>query len=275
MTIRHIETGTDQLLCSVGAHVATITLNNPAKRNALGDELTPALRRMLIETEADPDVRVLVLTGAGGSFCAGGDIGGMGDTLSGGDATPDVDAMIRRLREGQETVSLKLFEFAKPTIAALPGPAAGAGMSIALACDLRVAAESAVIVPAFGRIGLSGDFGGSWFLSHLIGPGRAKEVYFTGRRIDAAEGAMLGLFNRVVPDDGLSDATWALAGELAQAAPVALRYMKENHNRARMCDLRTAMALEADRMIRSMMTEDHRAAARAFLEKTTPEFKGR
>lgn len=275
MTTRTIDTGTDQLLCTVTAHVATITLNNPEKRNALSDKLTPALRRMLVETESDPDVRVIVLTGAGGAFCAGGDIGGMGDTLAGGAETPDADAMIRRLRQGQEAVSLKLHEFAKPTIAALPGPAAGAGMSIALACDLRIAGHGGYLVPAFGRIGLSGDFGGSWFLTQLIGPGRAREIYFTGRRVPAEEAAALGLFNRVVPDDDLASEAAAMAGEIAAAAPVALRYMKENLNRALTGDLRGALAMEADRMIRAMLTDDHREGARAFMEKRAPKFTGR
>lgn len=273
MTTRHLDTGTGELLCSVTDHVATITLNNPAKRNALSDNLTPALRRMLVETEADTDVRVLVLTGAEGAFCAGGDVGGMGDTLTGGQA-PDADAMIARLRQAQETVSLKLHEFAKPTIAALPGAAAGAGMSIALACDMRIAGAAAFLAPAFGRIGLSGDFGGSWFLSRLIGPGRAKEIYFSSRRIDADEGAALGIFNRVVPDDQLMQATAGFAAELAAGPPIALRYMKENINRAATADLRTALTMEADRMIRTMLSDDHKGAARAFLEKRAPTFTG-
>jgi enoyl-CoA hydratase/carnithine racemase len=274
MTTRTLETGTEQVICTVTDHVATITLNNPSKRNALSDALTPALARMLTETERDPDVRVMILTGAGTAFCAGGDVGGMGDTLSGGSETGNADAMIRRLQQAQENVSLRLYEYAKPTIAALPGAAAGAGMSIALACDLRVAAHSALLVPAFGAIGLSGDFGGSWLLSQLIGPSRAKEIYFTGRRIGPKEGHDLGLFNRVVADDELQSAAAALAAELAAGPPIALRYMKENHNRARATDLRTALKMEADRMVRSMLTQDHRDAARAFLEKRKPDFKG-
>lgn len=275
MTTRTLETGTDLLHCTVTKHVAVITLNNPDKRNALSDGLTPALGRMLQETEADPDVRVLVLTGAGSAFCAGGDIGGMGTSLAGGSGTPDTEAMIRRLQTGQDNVSLRLYDFAKPTIAALPGAAAGAGMSIALACDLRVAAKNAVLVPAFGAIGLSGDFGGSWLLSRLIGPGRAKEVYFTGRRIPADECLALGVFNRVVPDDDLLPDTMMLADELAAAAPIALRYMKDNFNRGISTDFRTALRMEADRMIRSMMTEDHRAASKAFFDKRPPVFQGR
>lgn len=273
MTTRHLDTGTDELLCSVTDSVATITLNNPAKRNALSDNLTPALRRMLEETRDDPDVRVLVLTGADGAFCAGGDVGGMAETLSGGGA-PDADSMIARLREGQNSVSLALYTFPKPTIAALPGPAAGAGMSIALACDLRIASENAFLAPAFGAIGLSGDFGGSWYLSHLIGPGRAKEIYFSSRRIEASEAFRLGIFNRVVPDNKLAETTAYLAASLAEGPPIALSYMKENINRAATADLPTALDWEADRMIRSMLTEDHKGAARAFLEKRKPSFNG-
>ncbi len=274
MTTRHLDTGTDELLCSVTGHVATITLNRPEKRNALGDTLTPALRQALLETEADPDVRVLVLTGAAGAFCAGGDISGMGDNL-GGATPPRTDDMVRRLQHAQETVTLRLYDYVKPTIAALPGPAAGAGMSIALACDIRIASTSGCLVPAFGQIGLSGDFGGSWLLSRLIGPGRAKEVYFTGRRIKAEEGLELGLFNRVVAGEELEAACGALAGQIAAGAPIALRYMKENHNRAQATDLKSALAMEADRMIRTMRTEDHKRAVKAFFAKEKPVFEGR
>lgn len=276
MTTRVLETGTTDLLCSVTDHVATLTLNRPSKRNAFGDAMTAALREMLSQTEADPDVRVLVLTGAGDAFCGGGDVSGMGDNLGGDKPPATIDEMVRVLQQAQETISLRLYEFAKPTIAALPGAAAGAGMSLALACDLRVAADSAMLVPAFGRIGLSGDFGGSWYLSRLIGPGRAKEVYFTGRRIAADEAAALGLFNRVVARADLQDAVDELAGHLAKGAPVALRYMKENHNRAMVSDLKTTMAMEADRMVRTMHTTDHKKAVTAFFAKQdTPEFSGR
>lgn len=273
MTTRTLDTGTEMLLGSVTDGVATLTLNNPTKRNALGNEMTPALRRMLLETETDPDVRVLVLTGAEGAFCAGGDIGGMGNTLAGG-KTPDTDDMISRLREAQNTASLRLYEYSKPTIAALPGAAAGAGMSLALACDLRITGQSGFLYPAFGAIGLSGDFGGSWLLSHYIGPARAKEVYFGNRRILPDEGLALGLFNRVVSDEDLHKETRALAQQIAGFAPMALRYMKENHNRARSTDLRTAMNMEADRMIRTLLSEDHKEGAQAFMEKRKPEFKG-
>lgn len=275
MTTTQIDTGTQTLLCTMSDGVATLTLNNPDKRNALGDEMTPALREMLLRLESDPDVRVLVLTGTGQAFCAGGDISGMGSNLGGDGPKPGLQDMVRKLQHAQETVTLRLYEFAKPTIAALPGPAAGAGMSISLACDLRVASDTAQLVPAFGQIGVSGDFGGSWLLSRLIGPARAKEVYFTGRRIDAEEGLAMGVFNRVVPFDTLQDETAALAVQIATGPPIALRYMKENHNRAAISDLKSTLAQEADRMMRCLHTEDHKEAAKAFFAKRTPAFKGR
>ena len=147
-------------------------------------------------------------------------------------------------------------------------------MSLALACYLRITGQSGFLYPAFGAIGLSGDFGGSWLLSHYIGPARAKEVYFGNRRILPDEGLALGLFNRVVSDEDLHKETRALAQQIAGFAPMALRYMKENHNRARSTDLRTAMNMEADRMIRTLLSEDHKEGARAFMEKRKPEFKG-
>lgn len=272
MTTRHLDTGTSQLLASVTGHVATLVMNNPAKRNALSADLGAGLARALDLAEADPDVRVVVLTGAEGAFCAGGDISSMGDALTGG--APDVDAMVARLRRSQETLSLRVYEFPKPIIAALPGAAAGAGMSLALACDLRITATSGFLAPAFGAIAVSGDFGGSWYLTQLVGPGRAKEIYFSSRRIGAEEGLALGLFNKIAPDADFSAATAAYAEQFAQQAPIALRYMKENINRAATADLRSALAAEATGMIRTLLSDDHKAAAQAFFEKRKPSFKG-
>ena len=210
--VRAVETGTDQLLCQVEEHVATLTFNRPEKRNALGDIVTPALREMLLVLEADADVRVIVLTGAGKAFCAGGDVKGMG-----GGAPDDrsLDDKIRALQHRQQTLTLRLHEMSKPTIGALPGAAAGAGMSIALACDIRIGAVSAFYAPGFGAIGLSGDYGGSWQLTQLVGPAKAKEIYFTGRRVHAKEALSLGLLNEVVPDEELQARTAELAAGIA------------------------------------------------------------
>lgn len=278
MAARTLDLGTDELLCSVEGHIATITLNRPEKRNALGDTLTPALREALLRVEADPEVRAVIVTGAGTAFCAGGDVTGLGRPFNEGTAEAprlSADDAIRGLQHKQDTLTLRLYHLARPTIAVLPGPAAGAGMSIALACDIRIAAESAFLAPGFVNIGLSGDYGGSWFLTRLVGPGRAKEIYFTGRRVHAAEPLQLGIFNEVVPDADLAARARELAGAIAAGPPVALRYMKENFNRAGVADLKTCLDMEADRTIRSARTEDHLEGVDAFMAKRKPEFTGR
>jgi 2-(1,2-epoxy-1,2-dihydrophenyl)acetyl-CoA isomerase len=276
-TPTRLDTGTDQLLCSLEDGVATITLNRPERRNALSDQLTPALRQTLLTVEADPAVRCVVITGAGRAFCAGGDVSGMGGNAGGGSRPPAQTSLqdaVRRLKHGQETLTLRLFDLAKPTIAALPGPAAGAGLSIALACDLRIAAVSAFLVTAFANIGLSGDYGGSWLLTQLVGVARAKELYYTSRRVAADEALTLGIVNEVVPDGELMARTRELAQTIAAGPPIALSYMKQNLNRAVSADLRTCLAEEAERMVRCTRTDDHREAVRAFLEKRRPTFKG-
>jgi len=278
MTRTTVETGTDQLLCEIDAGLATITLNRPDKRNALSNQLTPALRQTLLNLDTDPAVRCVVITGAGRAFCSGGDVSGMGGGAPAAPSAgprPTLDDAIRKLQHGQETLTLRLFDLTKPTIAALPGAAAGAGMSIALACDLRIAAQSAFITTAFANIGLSGDYGGSWLLTQLVGVARAKELYYTGRRVGADEGLALGIFNEVVADEDLQARTKALAQTIASGPPVALRYMKENLNRAVGTDLRSALALEADRMVRCTRTEDHREAVQAFIGKRKPTFHGK
>ena len=277
MAIRTIDTGTDQLLCDIDEGVATVTLNRPEKRNALSNTLTPALREILLSLETDDAVRCVVLTGAGTAFCAGGDVGSMRDTWGENEDTsrPPIEAQIRALQHKQKTLTLRLYQHAKPTIASLPGPAAGAGFSIALACDLRIAAASAFVTAAFGRIGLSGDYGGSWFLTQLVGPARAKEIYFTSRRVGADECLKLGIVNEVVADEDLARRTRELARSIAQGPPIALRYMKENFNRATVADLTTCLDLEADRLLRCTQTDDHLRAIEAFLEKREPKFEGR
>jgi enoyl-CoA hydratase/carnithine racemase len=224
--------------------------------------------------EADPAVRCVILTGAGRAFCAGGDVSGMG---RGADDAPQptLEDAIRKLQQRQETLTLRLWDLAKPTIAALPGPAAGAGMCIALACDLRIAARSAFITTGFGNIGLSGDYGGSWLLTQLIGVARAKALYFTGRRVGADEGLALGLFDEVVADEELRSRAQSLAASIAAGPPIALRYMKENLNRALQVDLRSALAMEADRTVRCTRTDDHQEAVLAFMSKRKPNFSGR
>jgi 2-(1,2-epoxy-1,2-dihydrophenyl)acetyl-CoA isomerase len=267
---REIETGTPQLLCRVEERVGVVTLNRPEARNALSMELKEALGRIVPELGDDPGVGCLLLTGAGPAFCAGGDTKVMAE----GGRPPSMEDRQRQLR-WEHRLPLALHELQKPTLAALAGAAAGAGFSLALACDLRIMAESAFGITSFARLGLSGDYGGSWFLTHLVGPAKARELYFTSERISAAECERLGLANRVVPDADLEKEAFELARRIAAGPPIAHRYMKENLNRALHADLRTCLDYEADRMVRGAMTEDYQEAVAAFAEKRAPNFRGR
>lgn len=271
-----IDTGTNELLCVLEDGVATVTLNKPEKRNALGDILTPALRSILLTLEADERCGAILLTGAGRAFCAGGDVSGMGSNRRGnGEAPktpPTVDEAVAALIRKQETLTLRMAELDKPIVAALPGPAAGAGLSIALAADLRIMADDTFVTTAFRNIGLSGDYGSSWFLTRLVGPAVAKELLMTARRIPAAECLRLGIVNRIVPFEVLAATARDLALELANGPRNALRYMKRNVNRAVLGDLRESLSAEAEGMVRSVRTADHREAVRAFMEKRAPRF---
>jgi len=187
-------------------------------------------------------------------------------------APPTIDEAVASLIEKQESLTLRMAELDKPIVAALPGPAAGAGLSLALAADLRVMADDTFVTTAFRRIGLSGDYGSSWFLTRLVGPAVAKELLMTGRRIPAEECLRLGIVNRIVPFDDLAEESRSLALELANGPREALRYMKRNVNRAVLSDLRESLAVEAEGMVRSVRTADHQEAVRAFMEKREPRF---
>ena len=275
---RSIDTGTDDLLAHVDGNVGVITFNRPERRNALSGGMYTGFALALPAMALDPEVRVVMLTGAGGAFCAGGDVKGMNESHRTGVPRPgrptNFDDSVAQLRNHQRAVSLTLHQFPKPVVAALPGAAAGAGLSIALAADIRLAAERAVLVTAFANVGASGDFGGSWFLTQLVGTAKAKELYFTSPRLTAAEARDLGIVNQVLADDGFDAAALAWCRALAERAPIATRLMKENLNRAITCDLATALDAEAPNMVRAMSTADHREAAAAFVEKRSPVFRG-
>ncbi len=264
-----VETGTNELLCHIEDRVATLTLNKPSKKNALGDILTPALRRMLAVLEYDQRVGCILLTGAGNAFCSGGDISGMGGAAGPPTTTAE---RVADLTHKQVTLTQRLFELDKLTIAALPGAAAGAGLSIALACDLRVAADSAFMVTAFANIGLSGDYGGTWFLPRLIGLAKAKELYYTADRVTADEAARLGLVNKVFADVTFRQDAFDYAKKLANGPTQALGRMKKNLNAGLDQSLTASLALEAQHMIASGGTEESREAIRAFMEKRPPQF---
>ncbi len=272
-----IETGTDDLLAERVGHVAVVTFNRPERRNALSAGIYAGFDAVLPVVASDPDIRVLMVTGAGGAFCAGGDVRGMTErnaAAAGGGPTLSTEDRVADLRRRQRLVSLAFRQLPKPVVAALPGAAAGAGLSIALAADLRVAAERAILVTAFSSIGASGDFGGSWFLPRLVGTAKAKELYWLSPRLGAAEAAELGLVNQVMPDEGFEQAALDYCHQLAARPPIALRYIKENIERSETADLATALDAEAVAMTRTMTTEDHREAAQAFVEKRDAIFKG-
>ena len=228
-----IDTGTEHLLARTDDGVAVLTMNRPERRNALSGEMLGALARVLAAVEADDDVGCVVLTGAGGAFCAGGDVKGMAGEGGDGDGAPvPYDAVVHRQRLSQRATSGKLWEMPKPTIAALPGAAAGAGLSLALACDLRYAAEGAVLTTAFARVGFAGDYGGTFFLTRLVGTGKARELYYFSERLGADEAERLGIVNAVLPAERLEDEVMGRARRLAAGPRVAYRYMKDNLNRA-------------------------------------------
>ena len=267
---RPIDTGTQQLLCRIEDGVGVVTFSRPEARNALSDILTPALRRIMPELAAMTEVGCILLTGAGQAFCAGGDVKSMN---AGPRSEQTTEQKIATLRHKQATLTAMIYELEKPVIAALSGPAAGAGLSIALACDIRIAAERAFITTAFRNIGLPGDYGGSWFLTQLVGTAKARELYYTADRVSARECERLGIVNRVVADDDLH--AEALTKRIAAGPPIAIRYMKENLNRAVTQDLRPCLDMKADRLIRVQQTEDFREAVRAFVDKRPPTFRGR
>src|ERR1700730_10148108 len=251
-----------ELLESLSEGVVTLTLNRPDRLNALSTPIMEGLLEALPRLAQDPAVGVVVLTGAGRAFCSGGDVKSMAE----GSAERSVPEAVKHLR-GRMEVSRLLHEIPKPTIAMVNGPAAGAGMALALACDLRVAAQSARFVNAFANIGFSGDFGGSYFLAKLVGTGKARELYYTGEPLDAAQALALGGVNKVFPDAGLSEATMLLARKLARGPRVALALMKQHFNAAESGTLAQLLDLEARHQVETGRTDDHKEAARAFVEK--------
>jgi 2-(1,2-epoxy-1,2-dihydrophenyl)acetyl-CoA isomerase len=260
------------LLEAITDGVAVLTLNRPERLNAMSRGMLDALLEALPRLAEDPEVGAVVLSGAGRAFCAGGDVKAMAEGTEMAGTT--LEERAHGLRSSME-VSRWLHEMPVPTIAMVRGAAAGAGLSLALACDLRVAGDGARFATAFARVGYSGDFGGSYFLTRLVGTAKARELYYTAEIVDAPQALALGLVNRVVPDARLEPETMALAGRIARGPRVALRYMKRNMNAAENGTLKDLLDLEAWHHTRTGMTEDHREAARAFVEKREPVFKGR
>ena len=260
--------GYQTLFQSRSGAVATITLNRPEARNALDLGMRRELAAVLDEIEADDGARVLILTGAGGHFCSGGDVKTMREkrhTAAEGRARVELlNVMVQRL-----------VDFPKPTIAMVDGYAVGAGSNLALCCDLIVASERAKFGELFWKIGLVPDGGGTWLLPRVVGLARAKELIFTAEIIDAAEASRIGLVNHVVPAADLERATHALAERIAAGPPAVLKMAKHMVNRAATSDLAGALDLEAFSQGIAIASDDHQEGLRAFFEKRPPKFTGR
>ena len=245
---------TDTVRFEVSGPVATVTLNRPDRLNAMTEELIGGVLACLEQASADDAIRAVVLTGAGRGFCAGGDLGAMGEFA--GPRTEEASrAELRRLHRTTEL----LHEMPKVTIAAVNGPCAGAGLSWACACDLRIAAESAVFRTAFLSAGLTGDFGGTWSLTRLVGAGRARHLFFVNEKLSAASAAAIGLVGEVVPDGALMGRVADIASGLAQGPPHVVAGIKQNLNDAEELDLHAVLNAEAERQVRAALS--HPSAA--------------
>ena len=275
MTITKIETGTEHLLAENNDGVAVLTLNRPEARNAMSGEMNAALQKVLAEAELDHEIKCIVLTGAGKGFCAGGDVKGMASSGDGTVGARTIDQAINAQRVNQRATAGKLFKMPKPTIAALPGAAAGAGLSFALACDMRVMASNAIMTTAFARVGFSGDYGGTYFMAQLVGTAKAKELYYLSDRVSADEALRLGLTNWVCEPDELQAKALEIGHRISSGPTVAYRYMKENLNRALAGDVDDCMDLEATHHVHCGQTQDHKEASKAFVEKREPVFIGK
>ena len=275
MDANAIDTGTPDLQANLDAGVLTLTMNRPEARNALTLAMIEALSQQLARAELDPAVKCIVLTGAGRGFCAGGDVKGMAARGDGTVGNNSIDGAIHRQRVTQRATAGKLHKMPKPTIAALPGAAAGAGFSMALACDLRIMASNAILTTAFARVGFSGDYGGSFFLTQLVGTAKARELYYLSERVGADEALRLGLANWVCAPEELAAKTREIALRLANGPSIAYRYMKENLNRAIAGEVDDCLDLEVTHHVHCGQTEDHREATKAFVDKREPVFKGR
>jgi 2-(1,2-epoxy-1,2-dihydrophenyl)acetyl-CoA isomerase len=264
------ETHMTDLLESTEHGITTLTLNRPERLNALSSAMTAALKEAFERLATDHAVGAIVLTGAGRGFCAGGDVKTM--EARGRDQT--VEDRVEGLRRAHQ-LPLLMRQIPKIIIAMINGPVAGAGLGIALACDLRIAGKSARFGTAFARVGFSGDYGGSWSLTRLVGTAKARELYYTADIINADAAGELGIVNRVVSDDELHTETMALAARIAEGPRVALGYMKRNLLAAETEDFQTVLDLEAEHQARCAFTEDHKEAVSAFVEKRRPVFRGR
>lgn len=256
---------------SVEDKVGYIKMNRPKQLNALNGEMISTMKKTLSDWARDPEIGAVVLTGEGRAFCAGGDVGSM---AKGSDKKPSMEESVDGLRFGQE-LCYTLHTMPKITIAAVNGYAMGAGLGIAMSCDLRVASDKAKFGTAYAKVGFGGDYGTTWQLTKLVGMAKAKELLILADIIEADEALRIGLVNKVVDHDLLEEAAKTMATGIANGPLVSYRYMKENINLAVNSDFRTILDREAFTHIRCGGTEDHKEGVRAFVEKRAPVFQGR
>jgi enoyl-CoA hydratase/carnithine racemase len=259
------------LLYEVKDSIATLTLNRPERLNALGDTLRDDLYAAVLRASQDADVRVMVVTGAGKGFCAGGDVKAMNEAKEGRAERPLID----KVAPLRDRVLLAMRDAPQPIIAAVNGAAAGAGMNLALGCDIRLASTAAKFTQAFVKRGLHPDWGGTYFLPRLVGMAKACELIFTGDVIDAREALRLGVVSAVYPPEELMPAAHELARKIAAGPPIAIRLAKRALYHSQDVDLRAALEFETFAQNIASETEDAREGIRAFVEKRPAAFKGR
>ncbi len=273
---RRIDTETDHVNAEVdGDGVLVITLDRPERRNAMLPEMWSGLSAALAEGERADDVGCVVLTGAGGAFCAGGDVRRMADGSSAPPPEVSYEQVVANQQLSTRATSAVMFTMAKPSLAVLTGPAAGAGMGLALSCDLRIAVDTAIMTTAFTKVGLSGDYGINWFLTRLVGPAKAKELMYLSEKLTMAEALELGLINWSVSSEDFEETWLRLARRLANGPRLANAAVKENINRAVDGELFDCLDSEVVNLRRSAATEDHVEGRTAFAERRVPVFKGR
>ena len=267
------ELSENDILFELREKVLTITLNNPGKLNPISDAMTFAAIERVRAAVTRPDVGAILLTGAGRAFCAGGDIASMGVSDAVGESRPFEESIDHQ--RARHELPLLLHTVPKVTIAAVNGPAVGAGLGLALSCDLRFASETARFGTAFANVGLCGDFGTTWQLTRLLGESKAKELFFLPDLVDAQEALRVGLVNRVFSGEMFRDGVFALARRIANGPLVSLRWMKENVNLSSMIDFDSMLDREAVTHLRCSQTHDHAEGVTAFLEKRKANFAGR
>ena len=259
----------EHLLIAESEGILTITLNRPEKLNAFVGHMRRDLAEALEHAGSDRSVRVVVITGAGRAFCAGGDVAFMAELMQ----RRDSEEFSRILGAGRRVI-LALRQMTKPVIASINGPASGAGCNLALACDLRIASSNATFSQSFAKVGLHPDWGGSYFLPRLVTPNKACEMFFLGDSIDAAEAARLGIINQVVAPEDLESATLQLAERLRAAPPIALAAAKHAVYRSQAAELEEMLRYETEVQLRCFESEDGHEGVRAFMERREPKFTG-